>query len=366
MNLRSTRNDFRDDGSVSVDLSSTGTNTESDPQFKPDERDETKEVQRLASSETAHIRFWRLVVVALLLVSGAVLSTFTYVFLNGEEKDDYVDAYFLFANTIRDITRFRAENMFEAFQSLGESITAHAIDQNLTFPFVSLPMFEVAGRHALSQSRTEIVFYTPFVTGDEKEAWERYAWENQGWLEESRKIRLDSDKTLQGTSFIEATIPSQIFESTTETAANVDISPPGRDFYSPIWQSSPVPFFPSLQNFNLRSFENTEFVMKTMRLLKDSVMSWVEDASLISGSVWNEKDHDAFHAQFVTGSPDESTSLRPHATIYNPVHEQLGNRDSEIVGFVTGVIAFDAYLADLLPDTVRGIYSVLRNTCGQQ
>jgi hypothetical protein len=92
MNLRSTRNDFRDDGSVSVDLSSTGTNTESDPQFKPDERDETKEVQRLASSETAHIRFWRLVVVALLLVSGAVLSTFTYVFLNGEEKDDYVDA----------------------------------------------------------------------------------------------------------------------------------------------------------------------------------------------------------------------------------------------------------------------------------
>jgi hypothetical protein len=81
-----------DDDSISVDYSSTGTNTESDRHAKSDERDETKEVQRLASSETAHIRFWRLVVVALLLISGTVLSTFTYIFLKGQEKDDYGDA----------------------------------------------------------------------------------------------------------------------------------------------------------------------------------------------------------------------------------------------------------------------------------
>jgi hypothetical protein len=92
MNVNDFNKDYSDDDSVSVDLSSTGTNTESDRQAKSDERDETKEVQRLAASETAHIRFWRLVVVSLLLISGAVLSTFTYVFLNGEEKDDYVDA----------------------------------------------------------------------------------------------------------------------------------------------------------------------------------------------------------------------------------------------------------------------------------
>jgi hypothetical protein len=92
MEKSSTRSDGRDDDLISFQPSSSGTNTEFDQNTLQDERDETKEVHRLAASETAHIRFWRLVVVALLLVSGAVLSTFTYIFLRGEEKDDYVDA----------------------------------------------------------------------------------------------------------------------------------------------------------------------------------------------------------------------------------------------------------------------------------
>jgi hypothetical protein len=98
----------------------------------------------------------------------------------------------------------------------------------------------------------------------------------------------------------------------------------------------------------------------------DSVLTWVEDASRTSGAVWNEKDHDAFHAQFVTSTGSESPHDRPHTSIYTPIFEQLGNRNSNIVGFLAGIIAFDAYLADLLPDKVSGIYSILENTCGQQ
>jgi hypothetical protein len=264
MEKSSTRSDGRDDDLISFQPSSSGTNTEFDQNTLQDERDETKEVHRLAASETAHIRFWRLVVVALLLVSGAVLSTFTYIFLRGEEKDDYVDAYYLFANTIRDVTRFRVENMFEAFQGLAETLTAHAIVKNLTFPFVSLPMFEVAGRHTLAQSRNELLFFTPFVTGDQKEEWEGYAWENQGWLGEGRSIRLENDQTLQTTSFLEGNITPQIFEFAT-------VSPPGRDVYSPVWQMSPVPFSPSIQNFDFRSSETNAFVMDAMQIVKGTI-----------------------------------------------------------------------------------------------
>jgi hypothetical protein len=161
--------------------------------------------------------------------------------------------------------------MFEAYQGLGETLTAHATNMNLTFPFVSLPMFEVAGRHTLAQSRNELLFFAPFVAGDRKEEWEQYAVEHQGWLDEGRKIRLEADQTLQVSSFIEGPIPTRIFEFLT-AAGDLDLSPQGRDYYSPIWQTSPVPFTSSLQNFNVRSFENTEFVMDTMRLLKGTLL----------------------------------------------------------------------------------------------
>jgi hypothetical protein len=92
MNITSLSNDPLDDDSVSLDSFSIESNIEGDRQTKSNERDETKEVRRLASSETSHLRFWRLVVVALLLISGAVLSTFTYIFLKAQQKDDYVDA----------------------------------------------------------------------------------------------------------------------------------------------------------------------------------------------------------------------------------------------------------------------------------
>jgi hypothetical protein len=64
-----------------------------------EERDEIKEVQKLAKKETSYIRFWRLVVILSLLVTGAVVSTLTFVFLKAEEQDDYVDAVSTFLDS---------------------------------------------------------------------------------------------------------------------------------------------------------------------------------------------------------------------------------------------------------------------------
>jgi hypothetical protein len=250
-------------------------------------------------------------------------------------------------------------------------------------------MFEVAGQHARAQSRNELISYAPFVAADEKEEWEQYAGENLEWLDEGRKIRLQKDQTVQVTSFIEGSIPPKIVEFT--AVGGVQLSPPGREFYSPVWQTSPVPFSASYLNFNLETYNMAKFVMNTMRILNgttrlhpayrllkivsqtqilnvttDSVLTFVEDVSQNSGLVLTDKDHNNFHDQFVTSEGDDGPHSHPHTSIFSPVHKQLGNRDSKIVGFLAGVIAFDAYMADLLPDKVRGIYSVLKNSCGQQ
>ena len=47
-------------------------------------RDEIKRVQGLAQAETRRIKLWRLIVILTLLVAGATVSTFTYIFLSSE------------------------------------------------------------------------------------------------------------------------------------------------------------------------------------------------------------------------------------------------------------------------------------------
>lgn len=74
-------------------------------------------------------------------------------------------------------------------------------------------------------------------------------------------------------------------------------------------------------------------------------------------------------APFVTGDdlkahPKDSTrALRPFGSIIQPVHKSI-ERYSEVVGYLVGILAFDDYLVDLLPEGVCGIDVVVSNSCG--
>lgn len=39
--------------------------------------------------------------------------------------------------------------------------------------------------------------------------------------------------------------------------------------------------------------------------------------------------------------------------------------DSDVVGFTYAFLAWDSYFAGILPEGVKGVYAVLRNTCNQ-
>jgi hypothetical protein len=54
-----------------------------------DERDEVKEVHKLAQKETARVRMGKLLVLVSILATAALVSTGTYIFLKKEEDDDY-------------------------------------------------------------------------------------------------------------------------------------------------------------------------------------------------------------------------------------------------------------------------------------
>ena len=51
-----------------------------------------------------------------------------------------------------------------------------------------MPQYEVNARHARKQSGLEIIYMSPVVTPEDREAWEAYSVENQGWIESARQI----------------------------------------------------------------------------------------------------------------------------------------------------------------------------------
>lgn len=79
--------DFDDDDSAAsyfrdADESATQSATE-------EKRDEVEQVKQLTGKQTRSVQVWRMLVVAVLLVTGAAVSTATYIFLTEAKEDDY-------------------------------------------------------------------------------------------------------------------------------------------------------------------------------------------------------------------------------------------------------------------------------------
>jgi hypothetical protein len=101
---------------------------------------------------------------------------------------------------------FHQENIFSTFRSLAETITASSFATEETFPFVTVPGFEVAGRHARIQSGIEILAYTPLISKENTSLWQQYAFSRQGWIDESRSYVEATVGALSGGNFINTTI----------------------------------------------------------------------------------------------------------------------------------------------------------------
>ena len=102
----------------------------------------------------------------------------------------------------------------------------------------------------------------------------------------------------------------------------------------------------------------------------DGLMSEIMPLAGLSSTSMSESEHTKFHQSSVMGIHGKSYYEHPHSVFVQPVLEELGNADADtyrnnLVGVIVSVVAWDRYLAHLLPSGVKGISAVLSNSCGQ-
>jgi hypothetical protein len=251
-----------------------------------------------------------------------------------------------------------------AFKSISNSITAEAKAAGTEFPFVTVPTFETLGMAARRLSGIEVLNFTPIVTLAQVPFWLGYSFGNQNWIHTSRKEAISSGEgTVQVTDYLPGNITQIIYDVGPEGV----VPSQGDGPFLPFWQTSPPPFSPSLINYNVLDRPWMNPLFDSMKNIREAIFSGVEDFSDLSETAFKPEDHEAYHTSLVDWVKDGSSSTygHPHSLIMQPVFKTLNDDSSEIVGFVNGVVPWDRYLIDLLPEGVKGITCVLKNSCGQ-
>jgi len=97
------------------------------------------------------------------------------------------------------------------------------------------------------------------------------------------------------------------------------------------------------------------------KMRNETVISLVRPYTIAVPMAMTAEEHQAMHSQINPSSVSE----HPHSFYFNNIFEEVGNTNSRIVAAIGGGVAWDYSLRNLLPDTVRGLMVVIKNSCDQ-
>lgn len=224
----------------------------------------------------------------------------------------------------------------------------------------AVPDFEQVAQDFLRISDAEFVGFNNVVYRQQRKNYTE--WMNSGvykdFVEEANVIafgnlgQLDTDASKykpfitrrhsETRAFVEDTDRDVYFPRTTQ-------SPPASSYGGTInWNAGSVGSIGIALNMLLTGGEN-----KDVRFKKTVLVSEVRPFQAFSSEA-----HDRLH--------DGGSGVdHPHSFVYAPVHKSIHDATPTVVATITAAIAWDTSLRNLLPDEVRELVCVIRNSCGQ-
>jgi hypothetical protein len=153
----------------------------------------------LARRETKAVNVLRALVLLLLLVAATLSSVGVYFYTSNEEIHSFESTYQVNAERIIESFHDAVERRMGAIHSMATTITSYSLDTKQTFPFVTIPNFQVRGSDLRVQADAANVFWMPLVTDETRDAWEEYALINrsqvgEAYLEEVKQREKQDDE----------------------------------------------------------------------------------------------------------------------------------------------------------------------------
>ena len=250
-------------------------------------------------------------------------------------------------------------------------LTSHALSANETWPFVTLPNFEMKARLILELAQVVGIFVLPLVTRENVDAWSTYSIANQAWYWEGMELQetmTGFNATKSGVEQFDQegglAISPDILKFTDEGPdATLDhITDEDEGPFFPVWQFSPQIPVPVV---------NTDF-----RTLPDAT---AELNAYLENDARRNLAGRSFKFEIGSGGGAFMELLLqrwkgagnhyeggPLAYYYIPIYDQFeASTSAKLVGVLQAFIYWQTYFEDLLPELTNGIVVVLENTCNQ-
>jgi hypothetical protein len=244
-------------------------------------------------------------------------------------------------------------SIFSHVNALAISITSYALNNNMTYPNVTLPNFDARTTDVVETSAIPMVIFAPIVRDADQRSWEAYTMDHD-WI--AQDMIYNTDKHVNP-----GPIPTKIFPFSKDRFPAKELIPFPEDIFAaeevdviddgvldgmsfPLWQLGPMPWNASIVKMDLLTnppFRNT---IRTATIMQRNFLSGVMDLDFLHHSQgWNA-----------------GVSARSTAVV--PVKDDFYD-DSKVIGLVFGKIKWVALFERILPKGTKAIGAVVSDTC---
>eukprot|EP00977_Amphora_coffeiformis_P003944 scaffold792_cov163-Amphora_coffeaeformis.AAC.3 len=286
----------------------------------------------LATNETKLVNRSKLLVYGVLILAAAAVSSVTYLFLAKEEEDNMKAEFAAYSREILKQAQANADKMFEDMMDLSKDLTSHALDNNLKWPNITLPHFDVRAR----ESTVRFVAFAPFVTPETREGWEAYSVEHQDWIQQ--------DYSYRNWTQTPPRIPPTIHRFN-ESSPVVEYDDLEYQYEVPLWQVSPPRPDYSAVNMDLSTIPILGHLFRDVKVKK------VEQYGRIM-------DFKGLYSELLAVDVDD----HPRGSIFQPVFEDF-RADAEVVGFMMGSLEWDGMFRNVIFGGAAPLIVEIEGTC---
>ncbi|CAB9527019.1 Receptor-type guanylate cyclase gcy [Seminavis robusta] len=311
----------------------------------------------------------RRIVLVSLFLAALVFGLATYFVMLASQHAEFESSFESFARETADIAENNAENSLGHLRNLATAITSQVVDnEQATFPFVTIPHFDLRTQEIADLTGIEMILFVPFVTqqdaktsSQEQQAhddWETYTMEHQDWILQDYNYRGWDPSTLTPIPrhIYNYTLPPNFNETRPgfvdegafmeEILSNMSYHP--SFFQAPVAQYGPRLVDTSLAKLDLLTHPIFKKEMVASLEYNVPVISETEDLEFLLQ-----------HIQPTNGST--TTELRSFTL--ETVKEDFRN-NSRTVGFLVSVVPWKIFFRNLLPTNINGIVVKVVSDCG--
>ena len=155
----------------------------------------------LARKETRVVSLFRLAVIAVLIIATVLVSVGVYLYTSRQETNEFESQFKDQSDKVIEAFYQNIEKKLDALSTFSYSLTGYALSQGETWPFVTLPNFELQGRSAMINAEALSTSVIPVISEEDRAAWEDYVPKHADWIKESQDYQEGLEQQLHFGSF---------------------------------------------------------------------------------------------------------------------------------------------------------------------